>query len=419
MDICSLYSTHYSHPSPFSAPLVGKHHPTTAITTTPRLSLSLQPPTPDSDDPTTTTTSFSGDLRRPNNHKPLKNSPSNPTLPTRKIPTNPIRNLINTTNTPNHYKPLTISPSKPTPLNPLKNLLNPTNIPKPNPENLTNKLWLTSKLSPPPPPPPPPPPITPKETLSEENEIGDFEISGPPRVEFRQEGKIFVGNLPLWIKKPELAEFFRQFGPIQNVILIKGHNETDRNMGFGFVIYGGRGAEKSAMKAVDFDGVEFHGRVLTVKLDDGRRMKERSAERAKWVEGEWGMEYKSKWHEERAGSRSEFRRVLELQPGNWQSVVGAFERIKKPSRKEFGLMVNYYARRGDMHRARGTFESMRARGIEPTTHVYTNLIHAYAVGRDIEEALACVRKMKDEGIEMSLVTYSILIGGFAKVGNVE
>lgn len=34
-------------------------------------------------------------------------------------------------------------------------------------------------------------------------------------------------------------------------------------------------------------------------------------------------------------------------------------------------MVNYYARRGDMHRARETFENMRARGIEPTLHVYT------------------------------------------------
>ena len=101
-----------------------------------------------------------------------------------------------------------------------------------------------------------------------------------------------MGNLPLWIKKPELAKFFRQFGPIQNVILIKGHNETDRNMGFGFVIYGGCGAEKSAMKAVDFDGVEFHGRVLTVKLDDGRRMKEKSAERARWVEEEEGNVYK-------------------------------------------------------------------------------------------------------------------------------
>lgn len=34
-------------------------------------------------------------------------------------------------------------------------------------------------------------------------------------------------------------------------------------------------------------------------------------------------------------------------------------------------MVKYYARRGDMHRARETFESMRARGIEPSSHVYS------------------------------------------------
>lgn len=34
-------------------------------------------------------------------------------------------------------------------------------------------------------------------------------------------------------------------------------------------------------------------------------------------------------------------------------------------------MVSYYARRGDMHRARETFEKMRARGIEPSSHVYT------------------------------------------------
>ena len=43
----------------------------------------------------------------------------------------------------------------------------------------------------------------------------------------------------------------------------------------------------------------------------------------------------------------------------------------QPSRREYGLMVNYYARRGDKHHARSTFESMRARGIEPSSYVYT------------------------------------------------
>lgn len=147
----------------------------------------------------------------------------------------------------------------------------------------------------------------------------------------REDGKIFVGNLPHWIKKIEVAEFFRQFGPIKNVILIKGHGETERNAGFGFVLYGGSDAmaAESAMKAVEFDGVEFHGRVLTVKLDDGRRLKERSEARARYVRGYEGVEYRSKWHEERESSRRSFRMVVDTEPENWQAVVQSFERIKK------------------------------------------------------------------------------------------
>lgn len=150
-----------------------------------------------------------------------------------------------------------------------------------------------------------------------------------PRSEFVEKGKIFVGNLPLWIKKKEVAEFFRQFGPIKNVILVKGHDDIERNMGFGFVIYGGSTAEKSAMKAVEFDGVEFHGRVLTVKLDDGRRLKGKMEERVRWVQGKEGEDYRSKWHEEREWSRRELRKVIETEPENWQAVVRAFERINK------------------------------------------------------------------------------------------
>lgn len=140
-----------------------------------------------------------------------------------------------------------------------------------------------------------------------------------------------MGNLPLWVKKNEVAEFFRQFGPIKNVILIKGHGETKRNAGFGFVIYGGETADNSAMQAVEFDGVEFHGRVLTVQLDDGKRLKDKSIERARWLggNGDDKEEYRSKWHEERDGARKEFQKVLDTEPENWQAVVRAFERIKK------------------------------------------------------------------------------------------
>ncbi|KAF3782473.1 RNA-binding protein 3 [Nymphaea thermarum] len=284
---------------------------------------------------------------------------------------------------------------------------------------ISGKLWLSSKLL------PPQDDETPPELTEEPSERVEKEIQEekrsevPPDPVYREEGKIFVGNLPLWVKKKEVAEFFRQFGPLKNVVLIKGHDDPERNMGYCFVIYGGPTAANSAMKAVEFDGVEFHGRILTVKLDDGRRLKARSAERSKWLEGSDSKDYRSKWHEERHNSCKEFRRVLDTEPENWQSVVSAFQKIKKPSRREFGLMVNYYARRGDKHHARATFETMRARGIEPNSYVYTNLVHAYAVARDMQGAVACVQEMKAEDIEMTLVTYSILIAGFANIGDAK
>ncbi|KAK2989810.1 hypothetical protein RJ640_021979 [Escallonia rubra] len=76
-----------------------------------------------------------------------------------------------------------------------------------------------------------------------------------------------------------------QFGPIKNVILIRGHDDIQRHMGFGFVIYDCPVTAKSVKKAVEFDEVEFDGRVLTMKLDDGRRMRAKAEERARWVEG--------------------------------------------------------------------------------------------------------------------------------------
>lgn len=114
------------------------------------------------------------------------------------------------------------------------------------------------------------------------------------------------------------------------MILIKGHNTTHKNAGFGFILYE---AEKSAAKAVEFDGVEFHGRTLTVKLDDGKRLKSKAEERARWIAD--GVDeheqdaFRSNWHRERERGRRDFRKVLETHPENWQAVVTAFERIEK------------------------------------------------------------------------------------------
>uniref|UniRef100_A0A453D9H5 RRM domain-containing protein n=12 Tax=Aegilops tauschii subsp. strangulata TaxID=200361 RepID=A0A453D9H5_AEGTS len=215
---------------------------------------------------------------------------------------------------------------------------------------------------------PPPPPVEPEEEEDVEDAEGDF----------RQKGKVFVGNLPLRARKAEVAYFFRQFGPLDKVEFVRTHDDPERNAGFCFLYYAdadadaeGQGAEAAAERAAEVDGVDFRGRSLTVRLDDGRKGRARAEDRARWVDHGRGKEAPSPWHHGRDEACREFRRVVESRPEDWQAVVSAFERIPKPSRREFGLMIVYYAKRGDKHHARATFENMRARGIDPNAFVFT------------------------------------------------
>ncbi|KAG6488420.1 hypothetical protein ZIOFF_049663 [Zingiber officinale] len=208
----------------------------------------------------------------------------------------------------------------------------PSTALKPSTTNpLAPKLWLSSKLS----PPPPPPPLPPAETLPSDSDVED-----PPSpavnpdsmadaAKYRVKGKIFVGNLPRWAKKNEIVEFFSQFGPVEKCELIRAHDDPERNMGYCFLLYGSPTAEDSAVRAVEFDGVEFHGKVLTVRLDDGSQQRARKEEKMNWVAGSDRREYKSKWHVERGNASNRFVKVLDTKPEDWQAVVSAFDKIPK------------------------------------------------------------------------------------------
>lgn len=230
---------------------------------------------------------------------------------------------------PRTFKPVASSSSasfrRPSPPPPAP----PKPSPPPPPANpLSSKLWLSSKLSPPPPPPPPPPPSL--EAIEEPPPPPEPEPEQEAAQEdFRHKGKVFVGNLPLWARKPEIAEFFRQFGPLEKVELVRGHDDPERNVGFCFLYYGGDDPEGAAERAVEVDGVEFRGKSLTVRLDDGRKGRARAEERARWVEAGVRREARSPWHKGREEACREFRRVLESRPEDWQAVVSAFERIPK------------------------------------------------------------------------------------------
>lgn len=74
--------------------------------------------------------------------------------------------------------------------------------------------------------------------------------------------KIYVGGLSYSVTNDGLAEEFRQFGEIEEAVVITD-KETGRSRGFGFVTF----VEQSAAQAsLAYDGKEWLGRKVTVNM---------------------------------------------------------------------------------------------------------------------------------------------------------
>lgn len=108
-------------------------------------------------------------------------------------------------------------------------------------------------------------------------ERGAVPIEGDP-------GKIFVGNLPYRVRREDVKEFFAQCGPVRDIIFIRSHDDPQKNKGFCFLFFGGPDPNAAAIQAADLDGAEFFGKLLTVKIDDGRWERDRREQRERWVE---------------------------------------------------------------------------------------------------------------------------------------
>ena len=74
--------------------------------------------------------------------------------------------------------------------------------------------------------------------------------------------KLYVGNLPYSVTEEGLESLFAQFGPVEDIVLIKDR-ETGRAKGFGFVEFE---TQADAEKALELDGKDFEGRPLKVNI---------------------------------------------------------------------------------------------------------------------------------------------------------
>ncbi|KAE8684966.1 hypothetical protein F3Y22_tig00111105pilonHSYRG00836 [Hibiscus syriacus] len=236
-------------------------------------------------------------------------------------------------------------------------------------------------------PPPPPPSLlhdNQKATQVYEPEAPTPEPENPEN--FCQHGKIFIGNLPFWIKNM-------------------------RNVGFGFVIYGGAPpvAEKSTVKVVEFDGVEFHGRVLTVKLDDGTRLKGKAEERAIWVEGLIHAYAVGRDMEEALSCVRKMKEEgIEMTVVTYNILVGGFAKVGNSET----LAIYYFSEDYWFEEAKKIHTHLNA-------IIYGNIVYAHCQACNMERAEALVREMEEEGISAPIEIYHTMMDGYTMIGNEE
>ena len=74
--------------------------------------------------------------------------------------------------------------------------------------------------------------------------------------------KVYVGGLSYDVTKEGLADEFRQYGEIEEAVIITDR-ETGRSRGFGFVTFVN---QAGAQAALAYDGKEWLGRKITVNM---------------------------------------------------------------------------------------------------------------------------------------------------------
>lgn len=86
------------------------------------------------------------------------------------------------------------------------------------------------------------------------------------------QAKVFVGGIPPFVDRDELRAIFSEFGPVTDAIVMVDQN-TQRSRGFGFVTF--EHDSNGALKAVEAQPLQIHGRRVEVKLATPRAEQQR------------------------------------------------------------------------------------------------------------------------------------------------
>lgn len=85
----------------------------------------------------------------------------------------------------------------------------------------------------------------------------------------------------------------------------------------------------------------------------------------------------------------------------------------------YTMIIDAYAKQGQLDKAVAMFESMSTRGVMPNTHTYTVMIDAHAKHRNMNKALAIFKSMLLHRVMPSSHTYSVMIKVYVELGKLE
>ncbi|WVZ74516.1 hypothetical protein U9M48_022688 [Paspalum notatum var. saurae] len=90
-----------------------------------------------------------------------------------------------------------------------------------------------------------------------------------------------------------------------------------------------------------------------------------------------------------------------------------------PNATSFGILAKAYCMAGDDAKAKQILDEMRARGISPTTSIYTSLMDSMYKQKKAEEAECLWKEMIENGCEPDVATYNVKVMYYGLNGKLE
>lgn len=106
-------------------------------------------------------------------------------------------------------------------------------------------------------------------------------------------------------------------------------------------------------------------------------------------------------------------------PVRVEDAIMWFGAVKKPNRVMCNVMMDLYARVGDVNGCRAMWRYMGRRGMRADEYTCSALVKVHVMCGDVEEGLNVIAEMRSAGVNVSSAAFGIVIDAYGKCGRLE